>query len=186
MEKMPTIFKRDFDSRGIISEQNPECDWVFSGDGVATRKFDGTCCLVKDGKLFKRYSTDKITVEKSGFPDGFVQADFDPVTFKIFGWVPVMDRPDERWHNEALKLSSVLEDGTYELIGPKIQGNPEHVSMHQFVRHGEWVFNPQPPRDFEGLKLFLSGQDIEGIVWHHPDGRMAKIKKRDFGMKRSE
>ena len=24
--------------------------------------------------------------------------------------------------------------------------------------------------------------DIEGIVWHHPDGRMAKIKRRDFGL----
>jgi hypothetical protein len=26
--------------------------------------------------------------------------------------------------------------------------------------------------------------DIEGLVFHHPDGRMAKIKLRDFGMKR--
>ena len=21
---------------------------------------------------------------------------------------------------------------------------------------------------------------MEGIVWHHPDGRMAKLKRRDF------
>jgi hypothetical protein len=26
-------------------------------------------------------------------------------------------------------------------------------------------------------------KDIEGIVWHHPDGRMVKIKKKDFGYK---
>jgi hypothetical protein len=30
----------------------------------------------------------------------------------------------------------------------------------------------------------LAGKDIEGIVWHHSDGRMAKIKLRDFGHKR--
>jgi hypothetical protein len=41
-----------------------------------------------------------------------------------------------------------------------------------------------PPRDFDGLRTWLAGKDIEGIVWHHPDGRMAKIKLRDFGLKR--
>jgi hypothetical protein len=30
-----------------------------------------------------------------------------------------------------------------------------------------------------------AGQDMEGIVFHHPDGRKAKIKKRDFGQKRA-
>jgi hypothetical protein len=40
------------------------------------------------------------------------------------------------------------------------------------------------PRDFDGLREYLAGKDIEGIVWHHSDGRMAKIKLRDFGHKR--
>lgn len=40
------------------------------------------------------------------------------------------------------------------------------------------------PRTFEELKVFLKGRDIEGIVWHHRDGRMAKIKARDFGWRR--
>ena len=34
--------------------------------------------------------------------------------------------------------------------------------------------------DFEGLRQWLNDHTFEGIVWHHPDGRMAKIKKRDF------
>lgn len=42
----------------------------------------------------------------------------------------------------------------------------------------------QPPRDFDGLRAWLDGKDIEGIVFHHPDGRMAKIKLRDFGLRR--
>jgi hypothetical protein len=31
---------------------------------------------------------------------------------------------------------------------------------------------------FHPLLLYTSG--IEGIVFHHPDGRMAKVKGRDF------
>jgi hypothetical protein len=27
---------------------------------------------------------------------------------------------------------------------------------------------------------YLASQNIEGIVYHHPDGRMAKIKATDF------
>jgi len=38
----------------------------------------------------------------------------------------------------------------------------------------------------EGLREWFKGRDIEGLVFHHPDGRMAKIKKRDFGLKRKE
>lgn len=42
---------------------------------------------------------------------------------------------------------------------------------------------PLAPHDFEGIKGFLAENVIEGLVWHHPDGRMAKIKRRDFGLK---
>ena len=39
------------------------------------------------------------------------------------------------------------------------------------------------PITFEAARaavLALKGQGVEGIVWHHPDGRMAKLKGRDF------
>jgi hypothetical protein len=39
-------------------------------------------------------------------------------------------------------------------------------------------------RSFEALKKYLELNDMEGIVFHHPDGRMAKIRKTDFGIKR--
>ena len=40
------------------------------------------------------------------------------------------------------------------------------------------------PRTYDQIKDALENTDIEGIVWHHPDGRMVKIKKKDFGFKR--
>lgn len=49
------------------------------------------------------------------------------------------------------------------------------------VPHGRDVL-PDAPRDYDGLKEFLADRCIEGIVWHHPDGRMVKIKARDFGI----
>jgi hypothetical protein len=35
-----------------------------------------------------------------------------------------------------------------------------------------------------GIAQYLREHDIKGIVWHHPDGRMAKIKGKDFGINR--
>ena len=49
-------------------------------------------------------------------------------------------------------------------------------------KHGEVILDC--PRDFDGLKEWLTTKDMEGIVFHHPDGRMCKIKKTDFGLKR--
>ena len=78
---------------------------------------------------------------------------------------------------------SPLHDGTYELCGPKIQGNPERFPAHVLVPHSAERI-PADPRTFEEIKAFLATADIEGIVWHHPDGRMAKVKTKDFGMQR--
>ncbi len=37
------------------------------------------------------------------------------------------------------------------------------------------------PVTFASLRALLTrGFAHEGIVWHHPDGRMAKLKRRDF------
>lgn len=177
MRKIPTIFERDWegDRSRVVDAHHTGCEWVFAGEGVATRKFDGTCCLVKGGKLFKRYET-----KKSPPPD-FVEVGFDETTGKRVGWRPVGDGPEDKWHREA--FGGGLQDGTYELIGPKVQKNPEMCPEHCLVLHGSAAFDDVPTR-YDELRAWLIDVDVEGIVWHHPDGRMAKIKKRDFGLKR--
>lgn len=186
MKKIPTIFKRDPVNRAFVTaECNPDCLWVFRGEGRVTRKLDGTCCLIQDHSLFKRREV------KPGkpIPADFTEVDFDTVTGKRFGWVPVGDGPDDQYFREAAKaLDYGREDGTYELVGPKVQGNPERVMAHVLRRHGQDCFDLTPggcERTFEGIKSFLSRLDCEGIVFHHPDGRMGKIKKRDFGLTRN-
>lgn len=180
MKKTPTIFKRNPDNmREILPEPHKDCTWVFAGEGVATRKYDGTCCLIEGGKLYKRRELKNGTP----LPHGFVQADHDEVTGKIVGWVPVdAASAEDRWHLAAFKEG--MDDGTYELLGPKIQGNPENLAEHVLLKHSKAEQFFDVPRTFDGLREWMAGMDIEGIVFHHPDGRMAKIKKRDYGQKR--
>ena len=45
--------------------------------------------------------------------------------------------------------------------------------------HGALVI-PDCPRTFGELREYLRPLDIEGIVFHHPQGMMAKIKKTDL------
>ena len=47
MEKIPTVFVRDdaTNRKHVRDEVHPACGWVLAGEGVATRKFDGTCVL---------------------------------------------------------------------------------------------------------------------------------------------
>lgn len=191
MKKIISLFKRNYDTDRLVRDEiTPGAEWVANGEGIATRKFDGTCCLIRDFKLFKRYEVKPEGIAPSGFEPA---NEVDPETGKQQGWLPVTNCPDDKWHREALNNTfnnrSEIANGTYELCGPKIQGNPERFLSHQLVRHGIHEL-PMCPRDFNGIKSYLSiytelvGQSIEGIVWHHPDGRMVKIKARDFSIKR--
>jgi hypothetical protein len=184
MKKIPTMFERDWTGAPsrVIDRIHPGCEWVLSGEGVATRKIDGTCCLIRDGKLFKRQEFNS----EQPIPDDFEESGFDSETGKRVGWRPVGDGPEDKWHRAGFELLTDKIDGTYELVGPHIQKNPEKYEQECLIPHTveELALTDNPPRDFEGLRAYLKDRDIEGIVFHHPDGRRAKIKKRDFGMKR--
>jgi hypothetical protein len=180
MQKIISLFKRDYEgTRQVYDEIVPGAEWVIAGEGTPTVKIDGTACLVQDGVLYKRYDAKRGRMP----PADFLPAqEPDPVTGHWPGWVPCSTDPGDKWHWEAWYTSCGLADGTYELIGPKVQGNPYRYTTHCFIRHGLWLFDDEPPRDFDGLREYLRTHEVEGIVWHHPDGRMVKIKARDFGL----
>lgn len=182
MKKIPTIFERDWDGdrSRVIDKPNPAAAWVFAGEGVATRKLDGTSCMIRGGKLFKRRELKKGQID----PPGWEQVDYDEETGKAVGWMPVGDGPEDKYHREAFSGDGSLPDGTYELLGPNIPGNPEQLEVNLLQKHSIIMQYSGIPRTFDGLREWLSRQNIEGLVWHHPDGRMAKIKLRDFGLKR--
>jgi hypothetical protein len=180
VNKIPTLFIRDMSRQPalVTPEWHPDCLWVRDGEGIATRKYDGTSCLVRDNKLYKRR---ELRPGETAPPD-FESLGTDENTGKTVGWVPVGDGPEDRWHREAFEEGR-NPDGTYELLGPKIQGNKDQQTQHVLQSHRLAGKYPLAPRDFEGIKAFLAENVIEGLVWHHDDGRMAKIKRRDFGLK---
>lgn len=185
MKKIPTIFERDWDGdrSRVLDIPTPGCEWVFAGEGTAMRKYDGTCVLIEDGAYYKRHEVR----EGKETPAGFRQVDDDLKTGKTVGWVPVGDGPEDKWHRLAYNNypTGQLRDGTYELVGPKIQRNPENYDEHTLISHSLCDAIGNLDRSFEGLKTELEQLGWEGFVFHHPDGRMAKIKARDFGIKRS-
>lgn len=182
MKKIPTIFIRDFENNGkLLNQKNPECEWVFNGEGIATRKFDGTCVKIECGKYFKRREVKKNKTP----PADFIEEQLDTNTGKRIGWMPVTDAPEDKHHIEGYNnMPQPLPDGTYELVGPKIQGDPEDWQSHALIKHLNAETFGNVPVDFNELKNWMSKKDIEGLVFHHPDGRMGKIKKKDFGLKR--
>jgi hypothetical protein len=182
MNKITTIFIRDMSKQPalVTQEWHPDCLWVRDGEGIATRKYDGTSCLVRDGKLYKRRELRPGDVA----PADFERLGYDENTGKTVGWVPVGDGPEDRWHREAIINENMLAyNGTYELLGPNIQGNKDRREVHVLQAHHMARHYPMAPRTFAGIKAFLEENVIEGLVWHHDDGRMAKIKRRDFGLK---
>lgn len=187
MRKIPTLFVRDPATklRYLTRDVHPDCQWVADGEGVATRKYDGQCVtLDSEGVFYKRREIKRGKTP----PTGFVEEDHDEATGKRVGWVLVdpLD-PADRYLMQAYGQTIIATDdvttlygATYEAVGPKIQGNAERRDVHVLIRHDDAEGLPDAPRDYDGLAGFLAEFDGEGIVWHHPDGRMAKIKRRDF------
>jgi hypothetical protein len=187
VKKIPTLFQRDEQDRKlVVDEINPVCQWVADGFGVPTRKWEGTGCMFAFGVFFKRHEMKRPDMPR---PDGFLPAGpVDEITGKQPGWVPVGDGPEDRWHREALSNAGVsvadFDDGGYELVGPKIQGNLDRFDEHVLIRHGHAILL-DAPRKFADFPSYFREVDVEGIVWWHEDGRRAKIKRRDFGIGRN-
>lgn len=182
MKKMPCLFQRTFHGRGnaaLLRDVTPGCEWVLAGEGTASRKWDGTACMVAGGVLHKRYDCKR---GKTPPPNAIPCDEPDPVTGHWPHWVPVdADNPADKWHAKAwAALSTPLPDGTYELIGPAINGDPEGAGTEEFRRHGDQAIEVE--RSFDGLRDALTRDWIEGIVFAHPDGRMCKIRRADFGL----
>lgn len=80
MRKIPTVFRRDPENmkHALVDQITPGCEWVLEGEGVATRKWDGTCVMLdadgpvrEDGKRLK--------------PDGWTPPDIKGVLERVTG-----------------------------------------------------------------------------------------------------
>jgi hypothetical protein len=184
MEKIPTIFDRN-DAFKVIDSPRKGCEWVFAGEGKATEKLDGT-----NVRLTMR-AGHVVRVEKRRNPTKLQKA-----RGVIDGWYVDADEHDseDKWIFAAVRGTDVKgwPDGEHsaEALGPSIQGNTLGLEKNLCVPFNlEIPTFEEIPRTFAGLKAALAkleskfspGHLAEGIVFHHPDGRRAKIKRKDFG-----
>lgn len=197
MRKMPCLFVREFEGNRIAritDTVTPGCEWVLAGEGTAYIKRDGTSCAVINGVLHRRYDA------KRGKTPPPVAIPCDPAPDPVTGhwphWVIVahdgQDTHHRRaWEREVERLDGCMADGTYELCGPHFQANPERLERDTFIKHdSERVTHPwanealslcDVPLSFDTLRALMDAWNHEGLVFHHPDGRMAKIRRADFG-----
>ena len=189
MKKITTLFKKNPENLGrVIDEIDPKNEWVLKS-GVPTRKFDGTACAIKNGELYKRYDAkiNKKTGEyKKNIPIGAIPCqEADKITGHHPHWIKCeRQNPEDKYHFEGYDNLAAKIDGTYELIGEKVQGNPEKVKGHHLIQHG--IFKCEiTDFSFGSIKRYLMINDMEGIVFHDMlSNKMCKIRKSDFGIKR--
>lgn len=182
MKKMKTLFKRIYNNNKVVgctNEVEEGCEWVFLENIVATEKLDGTCCMIKNQILYKRFDYKKgRRLPQNAIPCGDGP---DPITGHFPHYVKVdQNNPSDIWHVKARNKYEVLEDGTYELIGKHINGNPYKLSDDYLEKHGKRIIN-DITLTYEGIKHYLETHNIEGIVFYRGNGDMCKIKRSDFG-----
>lgn len=187
MKKIKNIFRRTVESSKFVTREiEPESQWVFDGEGVATEKFDGSACLVFMGEFYRRLKK-KAGVDIPGWIHWTVQdREAGMYAESGHGWIPVGDHVSDQYHRMAWEYhrdqGGIPQDGTYEIVGPSFQRNPYDLDCHELWRHGRRRL-VDAGRTYEDIRFFLAENYVEGIVFHHEDGRMAKTKRVDFGIK---
>lgn len=182
MKKIPTMFERVFkDHRviGILPNIIPGMEWVLDGEGIATVKFDGSCCAIIEGRLHKRYDAKR----GKKAPIGAIPCcEPDPITGHHPHWVKVdANNPADKWFVLAYEATPKVEicEGTYEAIGVHFNGNNHNLDKDVLIRHGEDIVEVE--RSFEGIRKYLEKHNIEGLVFWKDGCPQCKIKRSDFG-----
>lgn len=179
MKKIKVLFKR-FTLNGvrimldILSEGS---DWVWEPGAVASIKYEGMPFMVSNGKGFVRYDIDLSQTEwRLKIPLGWTPSSEAMMDIGCWpGWIPyeaqtrvsLRDLPDR--------------DGTYEVVGPNIKGNPYSLDKAVCIPHGAEIVSIEP--SWEAIKSWMEDNpNHEGLVWHSPNGDMVKIRRKDFGL----
>jgi hypothetical protein len=168
-------------------------EWVWGPDVMAIEKLHGTnvSILIQDGVIVSCWNrTERIPFFNKGkkhITEGLLNS-------------------FERGYMEF------LGDGQHfgELIGPKVNGNPYKLKEHLWIpfetfcqKHLKYKSWGKYPKDFKTISEWfekyliplyasMQGEDgrkngfVEGVVFTHPDGRMAKLRRDMFSWFKGE
>lgn len=191
MPKLESPFiRKEIDGRFFVTpEIAPGFEWVFKDETVTCQeKLDGTniSIIIENGiltRVFNRINEVNIWSDN-----------------------PVILAVREAYNKGYCNFT----DGQYfgEAIGEKIQGNPYKIKGHiwlpfdvYFRKHLTYKSWGKYPKDFKSISAWMkyimplfymqkhNGDKegfIEGVVFHHPDGRMAKLRRDMFDWYKSK
>ena len=175
----------------VTDEIEENMEWVFEDESVmAIEKLHGTnvSIVIIEGTVTQVYNRTEripfITKSKSWIIKGILNS-------------------KERGYLEF------LGDGQHfgELIGPKVNGNPYKLDIHLWIpfetfckKHLKYKAWGKYPKTFESISKWfkedllplyscMKGNKegfVEGIVFTHPDGRMAKLRRDMFDWHKGE
>ncbi len=186
--KLESPFMRELNKKGeyVVTDKIAEgMEWVFEDASVlATEKIHGTCCAV--------------AIENGVAVSLWNRAN----RINFIGGTP-SKALTEGVNNALAKERFAMEDGVQwgELIGPRIQKNDYALQEHEWLpfetyvkKHLAYKSWHKYPKTYENIRdwffksieeggifsLLMRRKGItqkpEGIVFHHPDGRMAKLR----------
>ena len=186
MKKIPTLFEREFENHRVVKvldKVTPGLEYVLNGEAMPTVKYDGSCCAIIGGEFYKRFDAKK----GRKVPDGAIACCApDQVTGHWPHWVKInISNPDpgDKWFVEAYANRETMiftHDWTYEAIGKHFNGNPYSLDYDILIPHG-LVPCAGLVTTFDGIRDYLSGNGIEGIVFWKDQEPVCKIKRSDFG-----
>lgn len=182
MPKLESPFvRREINNKYIVTpEINPDYVWVFENPDVkVVEKLDGTnlSLIIEMGKITRIFNR---ATEIPFFNKG--------QTHLVMG---ILESFQRGYVN--------FTDGQYfgELIGIKLQGNPYKLNKHIWIPFESYAKDHltykswgKYPKDFETIsnwfkddlfslyhrRLYGTMVKPEGVVFYHPDGRMAKLR----------
>ncbi len=183
--RTPTLYVRDTkDKRRTVTRiRNTSCLWVFDGEGAACVMYDGLTML---HNVDHAWWLSRIVKANTEPPQGFWQEKRSSSTGRRYGWEPIKGSPNWPQFVEAaaaaLAEARVLTPGYYSLCGPTIARNLEGLTHHRLLSHAidESRLLCPVPTDYDELRAWMRTFPRKGVVWRHPDGRTAEIRKRDF------
>lgn len=184
MPKLESPFIRAGDNHLVTPEINPDYAWVFEDESVTCQeKLDGTnvSIVIENGKLARVFNREN---EMNPWSD-------HPVILAV--------------RNAYNKGYCNFTDGQYfgEAVGERIRGNPYKLDTviwlpynTFFTKHLTYNTWGKYPKDFDTISAWFKdglaplfyiarhhGEKdgfVEGVVFHHPDGRMAKLRRDMF------
>jgi len=158
-----------------------------------TAKTDGTCCLIKDGKIYARQDVKDISkAPEDWFPTAGIEKDKGG---HIIGFRPFDIKKGDKWHlmaiergndcdrarflefnNNTKKFYYIMRNidefngKTCELVGPRVNGNKHQLTSHAYIIHGSVEVDAEW-QTHDRIRQWLDGEGVmyEGIVIHNFD-----------------